>query len=74
MAPGLTTHGYYTYQQLRFEQASLYASAGTGLGPTGTGFSIPYTNKNTDSVHTVGVTMDWQSIPEVLMFAFARIR
>src|SRR5664279_4414871 len=64
IAPGLNAHSYYTYQQVYYEQSSLYTSAGTGLGPTGTGFNVPWTNKSTDSVHTFGVTMDWQAVPE----------
>jgi MtrB/PioB family decaheme-associated outer membrane protein len=70
LMPGVTTHSFYTFQQIRYEQASIYASAGTGTGPTGTGFSIPYTNKNTNIVHTLGFTTDWQAIPEVLKLSF----
>ena len=70
VGPGLSAHAFYTYQQLHYEQASVYASAGTGTGPAGTGFLVNYTNKNTNSVHTLGLTTDWQAIPEVLKFGF----
>jgi len=69
MTPALNTHAYYTYQQIYYEQASLYTS-GTNFGPTGTGYYVPWTNKTTDSVHTVGVTADWQAIPDVLKISF----
>jgi MtrB/PioB family decaheme-associated outer membrane protein len=66
----VTTHAYYTFQQIYYDQNSIYASAGTGTGPTGTGYSVPWTAKTTDSVHTIGLTMDWQAIPDVLKISF----
>ena len=68
-----TAHAYYSYQQLYYEQASLYTSSTTGAvntSPTGTGYFVPWTAKSTDSVHTFGLTMDWQPIKDVLKFTF----
>ncbi len=62
----LNAHAYYTYQQIFYEQASLYSSPGNGLGATNTGYYVPWTNKSTDSVHTFGVAVNWQAVPEVL--------
>ena len=68
LSKGLMAHAYYTFEQIYYNQSSLYASAGTGLGPTGTGFSAPWNLKTTDQTHTVGITVDWQAIPDVLKF------
>ncbi len=68
VSKGLVAHAYYTFQQIYYNQNSLYASAGTGTGPTGTGYRAPWNLKTTDQTHTVGVTVDWQAIPEVLKF------
>ncbi|HBK05295.1 MAG TPA: hypothetical protein DDZ81_05455 [Acetobacteraceae bacterium] len=69
ISPGLTTHGYYTFQQVYYEQSSVYNSAGNGLCATCTGYYVPWMNQTTDSVHTIGITMDWQAIPDVLKFS-----
>lgn len=66
VTPAVNLHAYYTFQQIYFNQNSLYASAGTGLGPTGTGFSAPWNLKTTDQTHTAGITVDWQVIPNKL--------
>jgi MtrB/PioB family decaheme-associated outer membrane protein len=68
VTPDLTVHGYYTYQQVYYEQASLYTT-GTNF-TTGTGYYVPWTNKTTDSVHTLGLTMDWRPIADVLKISF----
>ena len=71
--PSFTAHAYYTFQQLYYEQASVYESSTTAAintSATGTGFIVPWTAKSTDTVHTFGLTMDWQAIPEVLKFTF----
>lgn len=68
--PALNAHAYYNYQQIYYEQASLYSSAGNGLGALQTGYYVPWTNKTTDAVHTVGITADWQAIPDVLKIVF----
>ena len=70
VSTSLVTHGYCTFQQIYYDAASLYSSAGTGLGPTGNGFFVPYTNKNTNTVHTLGLTANWKAIPEVLKISF----
>jgi len=69
ISPALMVHGFYTFEQIYFNQNSLYASAGTGLGPTGTGFSAPWNLKTTDQTHTLGITLDWQAIPNKLKFS-----
>jgi MtrB/PioB family decaheme-associated outer membrane protein len=65
----INAHAYYTYQQIYYDQSSLYVS-GTNYGPTGTGYYVPWTAQSTDSVQTFGVTMDWQAIPDVLKISF----
>jgi len=65
VTPTISTHAYYTFQQIYYDQSSLYTSSG-GVGPTGSGFFVPYTNKTTDSVHTFGLSVDWQAIKDVL--------
>jgi len=67
--PALLAHAFYTFQQIYNDQSSLYTSAGTGTGPTGTGYYVPWTNKTTDAVHTAGVSLDWQAITDVLKFS-----
>jgi MtrB/PioB family decaheme-associated outer membrane protein len=69
VSAAVNAHAYYTYQQIYYEQSSLYTS-GTAFGPTGTGYYVPWTNKTTDSVHTFGMTADWRAIPEVLKISF----
>ncbi len=68
--PGLTTHAYYTFQQIYYDQASIYASAGNGTCATCTGYFVPWTNKTTNNVQTFGLTADWQAIPDVLKINF----
>lgn len=65
VTPAISTHAYYTFQQIYYDQSSLYTSSG-GLGPTGSGFFVPYSTKTTDSVHTFGLSVDWQAIKDVL--------
>jgi len=65
VAPAINTHAYYTFQQVYYDQSSLYTS-GTNFGPTGSGFFVPYSAKTTDSVHTFGLSVDWQAIKDVL--------
>ena len=69
IVPGLKTHAYYTFQQVYYEQASLYSS-GTNYTSTGTGYYVPWTNKTTDIVHTLGLSADWQ-VSEDLKVSFA---
>lgn len=57
----LQVHAFYTYQQLYFDESALWAS-----GSGSTGYSVPYQLNNTNSVQTVGVSADWQAIPEKL--------
>jgi MtrB/PioB family decaheme-associated outer membrane protein len=67
--PTMNLHAYYTFQQIYYNQNSIYSSAGTGTGPTGTGYYVPWNAKTTDYVHTFGLTMDWQAIQDVLKFS-----
>jgi MtrB/PioB family decaheme-associated outer membrane protein len=67
--PNLTTHAFYTFQQIHYVQSSVYSS-GTNLSATGTGYYVPWTNTSNDVVHTVGVTADWKAIPDVLKISF----
>jgi hypothetical protein len=53
-----------------YEQSSLYSSAGNGTCATCTGYYVPWTAKTTDNVHTLGVTLDWQAIADVLKISF----
>lgn len=69
ITPALNAHAYYTYQQIFYDQTSLYES-GTNFGPSGTGYYVPWENKTTDSVHTFGLAVDWQPIKDVLTFSF----
>jgi MtrB/PioB family decaheme-associated outer membrane protein len=65
----ITAHAYYTYQQIYYDQASVYESSTTSTpntSATGTGYIVPWSAKTTDSVHTLGVNADWQAIPDVL--------
>jgi MtrB/PioB family decaheme-associated outer membrane protein len=66
VSPALNAHAYYTFQQIYYDQSSIYNSVGTGLGPTGTGYFAQYTAKTTDQVHTLGMTLDWQAIQDLL--------
>jgi MtrB/PioB family decaheme-associated outer membrane protein len=66
--PALSGHAFYTFQQTFYDTNDLYQS-GT-FPPTGTGFYVPYTTKTTDSVHTLGLTMDWQAIQDLLKISF----
>ena len=40
ITPAISSHAYYTYQQIFYDQASLYVS-GTNYGPSGTGYYVP---------------------------------
>jgi len=66
VTPAVSAHAFYTYQQIFYDQSSIYSS-GT-VTPTSTGYYVPWTAKTTDSVHTVGATVDWQAIKDVLKF------
>lgn len=66
--PTLSAHAFYTFQQLYYEQSSLYASSSTPPLNATTGFSVPWTAKSTDSVHTFGINVDWEAIKDVLKF------
>jgi len=65
VTPALNAHAFYTFQQIYYDQTSIYTS-GTNFTPTGTGYYVPWTENTTDSVHTVGVNLDWQAIQDVL--------
>jgi MtrB/PioB family decaheme-associated outer membrane protein len=68
VTPALMAHGFYTFQQIYNDQSNLYVS-GTNYTATGTGYYVPWTNKTTDSVHTAGVSLDWQAVKDVLKFS-----
>ncbi len=73
ISPSLSAHAFYSYQQLYYEQASLYETSTTAAintSATGSGFIVPWTARSTDSVHTLGVTVDWVPIKDVLKFTF----
>jgi MtrB/PioB family decaheme-associated outer membrane protein len=53
----VTAHAYYTYQQIFYDQNSLYQTGG---------YNVPWTLNTTDSVQTFGATVDWQAIPDTL--------
>jgi hypothetical protein len=67
-------HAYYTYQQIYYNQSSIYQSPGAPATPAPTAgntqYSVPYNAKSTDSVHTLGVNVDWQAIPDKLKIVF----
>ncbi len=60
----MSVHAYYTYQQIYYNQSSIYSTGTTGTG--GTGAYVPYNMQTTDSVQSLGVNADWQVIPEKL--------
>jgi MtrB/PioB family decaheme-associated outer membrane protein len=66
VTPTLSTHAFYSYQSLQYEQASLYESSTTAALSATTGYAVPWTNKTTDDVHTAGISADWQAIKDVL--------
>ena len=68
ITPALMLHGFYTFEQIYFDQNSLYSRSPTSLGPTGTGYIAPWNLKTTDQTHTIGITLDWQAIPDKLKF------
>ena len=70
ISSNLTTHAFYTFQQIHYEQSSLYSS-GTNYTATGTGYYVPWTNSSDDTVHTFGLTADWKAIPDVLKISFS---
>ncbi len=45
ITPALNAHGYYTFQQIYYDQASLYTS-GTNFGPSGSGYDVPWGGEN----------------------------
>jgi hypothetical protein len=59
ISKSLSAHAYYTYQQIFYDQASIYLSGG---------YTFPWTSQSTDSVNTFGAKLDWQAIPDVLKF------
>ena len=70
VSPTLSAHAFYTYQQLYYNQNSIYQSPNPPGIPapsaTNTQFSVPWSANTTNSVQTFGVNMDWQAIPDVL--------
>ena len=64
----LTAHAFYTFQQIYYEQNMLYESS-TTAPPTAAQFVVPWTARSTDSVHTAGVSVAWQAIPNELKFS-----
>jgi MtrB/PioB family decaheme-associated outer membrane protein len=64
VTPDLNAHAYYTYQQIYYDQSSLYSAS------PASGVSIPvnWTANTRDSEQTVGITLDWQAIKDVLKF------
>jgi MtrB/PioB family decaheme-associated outer membrane protein len=71
VTPTINAHAYYSFQQIYYNQSSLYTSSTTAAvntSATGTGFNVPWTANTTDSVHTFGATLDWQAIKDVLKF------
>jgi len=62
VTPVLSAHAFYNFQQLYYDQTMLYESSTTNP-PT---YVVPWSAKTTDSVHTVGVSLDWQAIPDLL--------
>ena len=61
ITPSLSAHAYYTYQQIFYDQSSIYLSGG---------YTFPWNAQTTDSVNTFGAKVDWQAIPNVLKFTF----
>jgi len=57
----ISAHAFYTFQQIYYDQTSLYSTGG---------YTVPWQAKSTDSVQTVGATVDWQAIKDVLSFGF----
>jgi len=64
VSPTLTAHAFYTYQQIYYEQSTLYESS-TTAPPTAAQFVVPWSTKTTDSVHTAGVTVEWKPLPDL---------
>ena len=69
ITPAINAHAFYTFQQIYYDQTSIYTS-GTNFTSTGTGYYVPWTANSTDTVHTVGVNLDWQAIQDVLKISF----
>ena len=61
ITPSLSAHAYYTYQQIFYDQSSIYISWC---------YTFPWNAQTTDSVNTFGAKVDWQAIPNVLKFTF----
>jgi MtrB/PioB family decaheme-associated outer membrane protein len=72
VSKNLQLHAFYTYQQLYFDEAALYSSGYTASTNTvsATGYYTPYKLQDTNSVQTVGVSADWQAIPQKLKLGF----
>ena len=68
ITPDTNMHAYYTFQQIFYNENDLYQSG--SFPPTGTGYYVPYTTKTTNSVHTFGLTLDWQVIQNILKISF----
>ena len=64
VSPTLTAHTFYNFQQIYYDQSSLYESS-TTAPPTTAQFVVPWTAKTTDSVHTAGVSVEWKAMPEL---------
>ena len=69
VSPTIGAHAFYEYQQLFYDQASVYESSTSAPTVAGTGFIVPWRAKTTDSVHTMGMMVDWQAIKDVLTFS-----
>ncbi len=70
VSSAVSAHAYYTYQQIYYNQSSIYQSPGAPSIPaptaSNTQYSVPYNAQTTDSVHTLGANVDWQAIPSTL--------
>lgn len=65
VTPNLSAHAFYSFQQIYYEQNSVYESS-TTAAPTASQFVVPWSAKSTDSVHNAGLSVDWKAIPDVL--------
>jgi len=64
-------HAYYTFQRIYNDQSSIYQSSLTAApSPTNNNYIVPWNNKTTDYVHSLGANVDWQAIPEKLKVSF----
>jgi MtrB/PioB family decaheme-associated outer membrane protein len=68
---GLNFHAYYNFQQIFFNQNSMYWTANV-TPPCETSTNVPlagcngaWNNKTTDTVHTFGISADWAPRPDL---------